>query len=414
MKERETIKIKFTTVIILLILIIIALVAFIIFNVIGKNSNTDNNSTEDYYSIGYFLSNYDKGFLETDYNNSTKYQVFDTYNDYINCFNTIDKWANDMFNNYPFGFSEYNKEEYNLIKNDEITMNYYKESVEERVTEIKKGFNKGEYNKEYFDKNSLLLVETSILGEVLQKNNIEDICFDDDILNVYIQQETKGDVGGGQSTLFFITVSKENMSNIKNINIKVNATNTSEPGIDYKPIIYLYPTNDTEVSVKLKYNNNILVSYPKYSDGWNVFARKDGTLKDLKTNRELYALYYESENKVDFSMQSDGFLVKGSDSIEFLEEKLDILGLNERESEEFIVYWLPKLEANKYNYIRFASTEEINENMPLEINPNPDTIIRVLMTYKGLDNPININEQKLTPQKREGFTVVEWGGTEIK
>ena len=34
-----------------------------------------------------------------------------------------------------------------------------------------------------------------------------------------------------------------------------------------------------------------------------------------------------------------------------LEEKLAILGLTERESEEFIVYWLPKLEKNKYNYI---------------------------------------------------------------
>ena len=41
------------------------------------------------------------------------------------------------------------------------------------------------------------------------------------------------------------------------------------------------------------------------------------------------------------------------------EEKLAILGLNEREAEEFIIYWLPKLESNKYNYIRFATEEEI-------------------------------------------------------
>ncbi len=56
----------------------------------------------------------------------------------------------------------------------------------------------------------------------------------------------------------------------------------------------------------------------------------------------------------------EGFVVKGNQTIQFLEEKLAVLGLNERESEEFIVYWLPKLQKNEYNYIRFATLEEIN------------------------------------------------------
>lgn len=93
---------------------------------------------------------------------------------------------------------------------------------------------------------------------------------------------------------------------------------------------------------------------------------------------------------------------------------MQILGLNEREIEEFIIYWLPILQKNEYNYIRFASSEETNKNMPLNVEPNPDTTIRVLMTYKGLKEPIDIKEQKLVTPNREGFTVVEWGGTEIK
>ena len=118
----------------------------------------------------------------------------------------------------------------------------------------------------------------------------------------------------------------------------------------------------------------------------------------------------EKENKV----EKEGFVVKGEDSANFLEEKLEILGLNERESEEFIVYWLPKLEANKYNYIRFLNKEEIDENMPLEIEPKPDTQIRVLMTFKGLNKEIKVEEQQLTRVERKGYTVVEWGGSEIK
>ena len=52
--------------------------------------------------------------------------------------------------------------------------------------------------------------------------------------------------------------------------------------------------------------------------------------------------------------------------------------------------------------------------MPLEFSVEPDTIIRVLMEYKPLDEYINVKEQELITPDREGFTVVEWGGLEIK
>ena len=181
-----------------------------------------------------------------------------------------------------------------------------------------------------------------------------------------------------------------------------------------KPIIYLYPTEDKEVSVNLKYSDNITVSYPKYTTGWKVLAMPDGNLTDIATNKKLYSLYYECINKEKFKVEKEGFVVKGEDVATFLEEKLAALGLNEREAEEFIIYWLPKLEKNKYNYIRFATNDEINKNMPLEINPNPDITIRVLMTYKGLNRPIEVINQELETPKREGFVAVEWGGTEIQ
>ncbi len=134
----------------------------------------------------------------------------------------------------------------------------------------------------------------------------------------------------------------------------------------------------------------------------------------METKRELYSLYWEGKN-CDYGMTNEGFIVEGSNTAEFLEEKLAILGLNARESEEFIIYWLPKMQDNKYNYIRFASMDEINNYMPLDVNPQPDTVIRVLMLYKPLENPIDINEQKLdSAPTRDGFTLVEWGGSQVK
>ena len=176
-----------------------------------------------------------------------------------------------------------------------------------------------------------------------------------------------------------------------------------------KPIIYLYPTSETEVNIKLWTPKKITHSYPEYNPGkWrNIIAQPNGDLEDIDTWRKLYALYREwkSDNETNFD---EWFVVAWKDIIPFLEEKLAILGLNERETEEFIVYWLPQMEDNEWNLIRFESIEEQNENMPLNITPAPDTVIRVMMDWKAIDEPIDIQEQQLTTPERNGFTVVEW------
>ena len=182
----------------------------------------------------------------------------------------------------------------------------------------------------------------------------------------------------------------------------------------FKPIIYLYPEETTQLTVSLGKPENITCSYPEYdNDGWQVIAHSNGDLEDLNTGRKLYSLYWEGINNKKAEMK-DGFVVKSEDTIKFLEEKLDIRGLNEREAEEFIVYWLPKLQKNKFNLIRFATKEEIDKNMPLQFSTQPDTIIRVLMQYKALNKNEKIPNQKLETPERKGFVAVEWGGTEVK
>ena len=43
---------------------------------------------------------------------------------------------------------------------------------------------------------------------------------------------------------------------------------------------------------------------------------------------------------------TEGFCVKGEDTAAFLEDALSKLGLNRKEANEFIVYWLPLMEQN--------------------------------------------------------------------
>ena len=178
-----------------------------------------------------------------------------------------------------------------------------------------------------------------------------------------------------------------------------------------KPVIYLYPEEETEVSVKLDYMGELTVTYPAYGDGWEVMAQPDGTLTNHADGREYSYLFWEGEGMQDFDF-SEGFVVKGEDTAEFLQEKLTEMGLTVRESNEFIVYWLPRMQENEYNLVAFQ-WENYEETAKLEITPEPDNILRVFMAFKEIDKPIEIPEQKLPKLMREGFTVVEWGGAEI-
>ncbi len=184
-----------------------------------------------------------------------------------------------------------------------------------------------------------------------------------------------------------------------------------EPGVAYKPVIYLYPEETTEVSVNLKLDGELTCTYPKYNNGWNVTASPDGTLTDEKGMQYNY-LYWEGKTFAQYDF-SKGFCVKGEDTAEFLEYALAELGLTRREANEFIVFWLPMMQENNYNIISFQ-TEAYTSSARLEVTPTPDSIIRVFMAYKSSDEYVDIEEQELTAPKREGFTVVEWGGTEVK
>lgn len=178
-----------------------------------------------------------------------------------------------------------------------------------------------------------------------------------------------------------------------------------------KPVIYLYPEDVTAVSVKLDYKGVLTCTYPEYKDGWNITAHPDGTLTD-ENGKEYNYLYWEGITDTEYDF-SEGFCIRGEDTAEFLESALEKLGLTRREANEFIVYWLPLMQENEYNVISFQE-DAYTDIAGLDISPAPDTLIRVFMAWQASDVYVNIPEQKLTSPVREGFTAIEWGGTQLK
>lgn len=71
------------------------------------------------------------------------------------------------------------------------------------------------------------------------------------------------------------------------------------------------------------------------------------------------------------------------------------------------------MKENPYNLITFQNAI-YTDNAKLDIKPEPDSILRVFMAFKPLAKPVTVREQILEPFVRQGFTVIEWGGTIIR
>ena len=180
-----------------------------------------------------------------------------------------------------------------------------------------------------------------------------------------------------------------------------------------KPIIYLYPKQEQNISVKLDIKAKLTITYPPYNNEWKVKAFPNGKIINLADNKEYSYLFWEADYSNNWKIENlNGFVVKGEDTAVFLQNILSEIGLLPKEYNEFIVWWLPKMKNNRYNFIHFSG-KEYQEIAKLIINPKPDSILRVFMVWKVLENKIEVVEQKIENFERKGFSVVEWGGTEI-
>lgn len=182
---------------------------------------------------------------------------------------------------------------------------------------------------------------------------------------------------------------------------------------DLKPVIYLYPQQDnTEITVTLDYNGTLTTLDPAFNveNGWKVTAGTDGK---ITLGEQTYDyLFWEGIPNNQYNFFS-GFCVKGADTEGFLKIQLPYLGLNEAETKAFIDYWLPQMKDNDYNVISFQEGAYTN-NARLNVEPAPQSVIRVFMAWYPSQKHVKILPQYLDGANRSGYSVVEWGGNKVK
>jgi len=189
-----------------------------------------------------------------------------------------------------------------------------------------------------------------------------------------------------------------------------------KPGVvAKKPVIYVYPTEPTNVKISVQPKGEFLAVYPEFTDKskneWLVHAEPGGKL--TVDGRKYTSLFWEADTKQFFKPTfEEGFIVESKNAVHFLEKKLRFMGLTDLEANEFITFWLPVLNQNEKSVVSFQFNN-YDEAAPLEISPKPDSVIRIFLAIRKAGDNMKIKKQSLPRFERKGFTVVEWGGCNI-
>jgi len=203
---------------------------------------------------------------------------------------------------------------------------------------------------------------------------------------------------------------------------KIKETKIDSPIIDEseikaeKPVIYTYSNTKTDISIALQAKGTLTFSYPLLNN--NLWRGTVIPNEGIQVNGKIYPyLFWESlSNDIPTQIQESGFVIEGKNCIAFLEEKLNLMGLNQKEITDFITYWGPRMQENKYNFIHFLGTEAYDEQIAsINISPKPDNLFRLYMYFRPMNSKKSVKEQLLPKiNSRTGLTIVEWGGTELK
>ncbi len=189
----------------------------------------------------------------------------------------------------------------------------------------------------------------------------------------------------------------------------------------YKPNIYLYPQQTTALSVAFQLPALLTATIPDYTGIWQVTAAPDGKLTDNK-GAEHDFLFYESETQPQLFDYTHAWLVPADQRESLFDTVLTAYGFNAQETQDFVDFWVARLEPGVDYRMYPQLTAAVDVAMPVTILPAPDSCFRLWFAFQPV-RPVSVEpetagpvpapqpgEPLVVPLERRGFAVVEWGG----
>ncbi|MBP0970128.1 MAG: hypothetical protein J5744_08290 [Oscillospiraceae bacterium] len=176
-----------------------------------------------------------------------------------------------------------------------------------------------------------------------------------------------------------------------------------------KPNIYLYSDEETEAKVTFGVPQWLRVSDPLYEDSWQARVMGDGSLV-MENGLEYGYLFYESETQPFYFQKETGWRICAESRQEQFRSILEAYGFNEKETEDFLEFWVTRLDSGE-DYVMYPQkTEIVDLAMPLTVEPTCDSVFRLWFTFEKASDTADIREPEIISIERNGFTLVEWGG----
>ncbi|HNR53393.1 MAG TPA: hypothetical protein PKI16_02880 [Candidatus Dojkabacteria bacterium] len=177
-----------------------------------------------------------------------------------------------------------------------------------------------------------------------------------------------------------------------------------------KPAIYLYSEKAIDLNVKVIPNGHLTFTSPKYPvNGWNVTASVNGS---VQYQNEIYPYLWWESTSYGYVTPENGWVIKKETAEEKIGGILSDYGLNQTEINDFLTYWIPKIERenSEYIFVTFLVNDQVNQIAKLKFSIEPDNSLRLFMIYKPLDEYEKVTPLKTEKLLRNGLTVIEWGG----
>ena len=199
-----------------------------------------------------------------------------------------------------------------------------------------------------------------------------------------------------------------------------------------KPVILLYDENEKKenenVEIKLTLNEamNIGATYPQptscdeknptkkeYEWKGSYSSKGNNDACEMKINNKKYEyVFWEGPCMKGDEFKGEVIGIKADKFEEELDLLLERLGLNERERNDFIVYWITKLSGRKGHKVTICDEKYDNEIARLEVSGFTEQL-RVMLKFEEIEDDevmkmkgVETVEKKVRPR---GKYVVEWG-----
>ena len=173
-----------------------------------------------------------------------------------------------------------------------------------------------------------------------------------------------------------------------------------------KPNIYLYPQKTCSLSITLEFplGGSVIQSIPQYANGWSVEVSTTGLI-----NHQYEYLFYKSKTP-DAYQYNSGWIVCRDTLSSFFTSNLHQVGFSQKETDDFLAYWIPLLKEYPYYIIYPQFKDDIEKVIHLNIFHKPDNVLRLFYVIKGMnDDDRNIVQPSIPNFERNGFIVSEWG-----